>query len=117
MGLSLELTRASKLTPEIIFKGPKNLQLQQCKRILLELELGIMRLRKVEAVPRPFRRRRKEDEQQEDNNKSQVENQDLVDRFIHSEGGGQKSGGTSCQFDGRELEDGSSAEDHDRGSD
>ncbi|KAA1127603.1 hypothetical protein PGTUg99_003764 [Puccinia graminis f. sp. tritici] len=55
IGLQIELLGGSKLTTEVIHKGPKNLQLQQCKRILLELELGLIRLKQIKAVPRPLR--------------------------------------------------------------
>ncbi|POW10199.1 hypothetical protein PSTT_06220 [Puccinia striiformis] len=37
IGLEIRLINPTKLTKDVIYKGPKNLQLQQCKRILLEL--------------------------------------------------------------------------------
>ncbi|KNZ57288.1 hypothetical protein VP01_2193g1 [Puccinia sorghi] len=55
IGLQIELLAGSKLTTDVIHKGPKNLQLQQCKRILLELELGLIRLKQIKPVPRPLR--------------------------------------------------------------
>ncbi|KAG0150312.1 hypothetical protein CROQUDRAFT_652503 [Cronartium quercuum f. sp. fusiforme G11] len=80
IGLSIELAQGSKLTTEVIYKGPKNLQLQQCKRILLELELGILRLKEVKAVPRPSRRRKRDTE----GDSQLITNQDLVEKYIHS---------------------------------
>lgn len=59
IGLQAELMPGSKLTTDILHKGPKNLQLQQCKRILLELELGLIRLKEIKAVPRPLKSSKK----------------------------------------------------------
>lgn len=55
IGLEIVFLPGSKLTKEVIYKGPKNLQIQQCKRILLELELGLITLRETTVVPRPSR--------------------------------------------------------------
>ncbi|POW09275.1 hypothetical protein PSHT_09189 [Puccinia striiformis] len=55
IGLEIRLINPTKLTKDVIYKGPKNLQLQQCKRILLELELGLIQLQHIKPIPRPLR--------------------------------------------------------------